>query len=103
MTLFRKIVLIAGIYLAAFLSPSALVAQNSPALFSVSQLAPSADTVRVLNPGAAEPLVLVSQDAEKKLLLFKVSKGSATKVGETNSLGHVWKQPWWQALLQRPF
>lgn len=70
-------------------SPRISVAQS--ALTKVSELAAGADTIRVLNPGAAEPLLLLSQDAEKKLLLFKVAKGAAVKVAESASIGHVWE------------
>ncbi len=65
-------------------------AQPAAELHPVATLAEEADTARVLNEGAVEPLILISSDAQKKLQLFSFKNGAATKVAEGTSLGHIW-------------
>jgi hypothetical protein len=70
---------------------SNLFAEESlPTITKITQLADNADSVIVLNPSAAEPLILLASDTEKKLSLFRYSKQHAEKIAESPSLGHVW-------------
>jgi hypothetical protein len=62
----------------------------SPQLSKITQVAASADSAVVLNPGAEEPLLLLGSDVEKKLYLFRSSPKGVAKIGECPLLGHVW-------------
>lgn len=64
--------------------------QPQSGLHPVTTLAEEADTVRVLNAGSAQTLILGSSDAQKKLWLYTVKNGAAVKTAEGVSLGHIW-------------
>jgi len=76
--------------LVSLLAASHVTAQPTTGLAPIAEIAPRADTVRILRRSSGETLVLVNVDAEKRLSLFELTNSAAKKIAETESLGHVW-------------